>query len=170
LADDPDLQIGLISDSHDCLPKIKEAVARLSAEAVELVLHAGDYSAPFVTSYYGVLEARMIGVFGNNDAEKTLLRSMFAQKGQEIRGEFAEVKAGTLKIALTHGDEPDLLQSLSNCGAYDVVVCGHTHQASITEQGSTLVLNLGEVCGYLSDKSTFAVLDTTTRKVRLISL
>lgn len=169
-ADDRELKIGLISDSHDCLPKIKETVARLNAEGVELVLHAGDYSAPFVTSYYGGLKARMVGVFGNNDAERTLLRSMFAQKGHEIRGEFAEVKANKLKIALTHGDETDLLQSLSASGAYDVVVYGHTHQAGITEQRSTLVVNPGEVCGYLSDKSTFAILDTVTRKARLIPL
>jgi len=160
------LLIGLISDSHDCLPKIREVIARLNAEPVDLVLHAGDYSAPFVSRYYAALKHRMIGVFGNNDAERTLPRSMFSQNGHEIRGEFADVKAGDLRVALTHGDEVDLLRGVEACGAYDAVV--HTHQARIAEQGKTLVVDPGEVCGYLSEKCTYSILDTATRKARLI--
>lgn len=163
------MQIGVLADSHDCLPRIKDAIDRLNAEPIELVLHAGDYSAPFVTDYYRALKTRMIGVFGNNDAEKTILRSKFAQAGHEIRGKFAEVKAGKLKLAMIHGDEDELLRSLTTCGAYDVVVYGHTHQAGLTEQGRTLVVNPGEVCGYLTGKSTFAILDVTTRKARVVS-
>jgi len=166
---EPELQIGLVSDSHDCLPKIKDVVERLNAEPVELVLHAGDYSAPFVTRHYSALRVKMIGVYGNNDAEKEVLRERFAQSGHEMRGEFAEVETSKLKIALTHGDESELLRSVSNCGAYDVVVHGHTHEANQTEQRGTLVVNPGEICGYLSGKSTYAILDTTTRKIRLVS-
>lgn len=151
------------------MPKIKDVVARMNAEPVELVLHAGDYSAPFVTSYYSQLKARMIGVYGNNDAERTCLRGKFAEAGHEIRGRFTELKTGALKVALIHGDEEELLQSLSTSGAYDVVVCGHTHEASVTEQGKTLVVNPGEICGYLSGKSTYAILDATTRKAHLVS-
>jgi len=47
--DDTELQIGLIADSHDCLPRIRDVIDSLNTEPVELVLHAGDYSAPFVT-------------------------------------------------------------------------------------------------------------------------
>jgi len=140
----------------------------LNHEPVELVLHAGDYSAPFVPSHYSALKTRLIGVYGNNDAEKTKLHTKFAEAGHEIRGRFAEVQAGTLKIALVHGDEEGLLRSLITCGAYDVVVHGHTHNAGVTESGRTLVVNPGEVCGYLTGKSTFAVLDTSTRKAHVI--
>jgi len=167
--DDRVLQIGVLADSHDCLPRIKDAIEKLNAEPIDLVLHAGDYSAPFVTDYYKALKARMIGVFGNNDAEKTILRNKFAEAGHEIRGRFAEVKVDKLRVALTHGDEDGLLRSLTTSGGYDVVVHGHTHQANLTEQGKTLVVNPGEVCGYLSGKSTFAILDASTRKARLVS-
>jgi len=168
VADDQRLQIGLVSDSHDCLPRIDEVVVRLNGEPVELVLHAGDYSAPFVPPHYSALKARLIGVYGNNDAEKAKLQSRFAEAGHEIRGRFAEVQAGKLKIALVHGDEEDLVRSLTTCGAYDVVVYGHTHSAGVAESGRTLVINPGEICGYLTGKSTFAILETTTRTVRLI--
>jgi putative phosphoesterase len=167
--DDVDLMVALVADSHDCLPRIKEAVAKINAEPVELVLHAGDYSAPFVTDCFGALRVKMIGVFGNNDAEKELLRSRFAQAKHEIRGRFAEVQAGPMRIALTHGDEEDLLKHLTNCGGYDVVVHGHSHKATVSKQGRTLIINPGELCGYLTGECTYAILDTATMETRTVS-
>lgn len=163
------MQVGILADSHDCLPRIKDAIGRLNSEPIELVLHAGDYSAPFVTDYYGALKVHMIGVFGNNDAEKNKLRDRFAEDGHEIKGRVAEVQAGNLRIALTHGDEDNLLRSLTMCGGYDVVVYGHTHQAKVAEEGGTLVINPGEICGYLTGKNTLAILNTSERKARLCS-
>ena len=66
--------ICIISDIHDRLPLLEKAINRLNEEKVELVLCAGDYVAPFVTSYFKALKAKMIGVFGNNDAEKQTLK------------------------------------------------------------------------------------------------
>jgi putative phosphoesterase len=163
------LQVGILADSHDCLPRIKDAIDRLNSEPIELALHAGDYSAPFVTDYYRALKVHMIGVFGNNDAEKEKLRDRFAEAGHEINSRFAEVQAGKLRIALTHGDEDKLLQSLIKRGGYDVLVYGHTHQPKLVEEGRTLVINPGEICGYLTGKSTFAVLNTSKKNARLCS-
>jgi putative phosphoesterase len=164
------MKLGIIADTHDRLPFIDKAVQKLNREKVELVLHAGDYSAPFVASRFKPLEMEMIGVFGNNDAEKTLLRQNFDAIGVQIRGRFAEVKAGGLKIALLHGEEAGLLESLINTGAYDVVLHGHTHQAGTSRHGKTLVVNPGEVCGYLSEHATFALLDTETMDVQFVSI
>ena len=164
-----ELMVGLFSDSHDCLPRIKEAVAKINAEPVELVLHAGDYSAPFVTDYFGALRSKMIGVFGNNDAEKELLRSRFAQAGHEIRGRFADVQVGSTRIALTHGDEESLLKHLVNCGGYDRVVHGHSHKATVNKHGRTLVINPGELCGYLTGECTFTILDIAAMATRAVS-
>ena len=50
-----------------------------------------------------------------------------------------------------------------------MVVHGHTHEAVAAEQGSTLTINPGEICGYLTGKSTFAILDTAAKKARMIS-
>jgi putative phosphoesterase len=164
------LKVGLISDSHDMLPLIEKVVQKLNEEKVELVLHAGDYSAPFAALRYKPLNAPMIGVFGNNDAEKEMLRKNFESTGKQVRGKFAEVKAGSLKIALLHGEEADLLSSIIGTSAYDIVVHGHTHQASVRRQNGTLVVNPGEVCGYLTGKATFALLDTDSSKVEIVPL
>lgn len=162
------MRIGVIADTHDRLPFIERAVQRLNEEEVELVLHAGDFIAPFVTSTFEPLEARMIAVFGNNDAEKDLLRRKFDDIGVQIRGRFAEIRVDGLKIALLHGEETDLLESLVNANTYDVIVHGHTHQPRVCRKGNTLVINPGEVCGYLSGRATIAFLNTETMDVKVV--
>lgn len=162
--------VGVIADTHDCLPIIDKAVKRLIEEKVELVLHAGDYVAPFVASHFKPLNAKFIGVFGNNDGDKELLKKKFAEIGAELRGRFAEVKIGGLKIAVFHGEEEELLNALIDSGSYDVVVHGHTHGAKIYRKGKTLVVNPGETCGYLTEKPTIAILNSKTLDVKIVPL
>ena len=164
--------VGLMADTHDRLPLVEKAVKALNEHGVELVLHAGDFIAPFVIPRLAKLEAKLVGVFGNNDGDKPLLLKRAAETGGkvEIKGLFAEVQAGGLKIALTHGHEGELLRSLMACGAFDVVVHGHTHQAGVKREGKTLVVNPGEVCGYLYGRPTVAVLDTEKLEVEFLEL
>ena len=41
------MRIGIISDTHDNVPMVQRAVEIFNAEAVDLVLHEGDYVSPF---------------------------------------------------------------------------------------------------------------------------
>jgi len=163
--------IGLMADTHDNLPLVDRAVERFNEENVELVLHAGDYVAGFVIPRFVELKAKLIGVFGNNDGDHELLRKRFSEnKRLELRGNFAEITSGGLKIALLHGGDVELLEALINQDSYDVVVHGHTHIHEIRRRGKTLVVNPGEVCGYLTGKSTLALLDTVKREAKIIEL
>ncbi len=163
--------VGLISDTHDNLSFIRRAVDTLNDTGVDLVLHAGDYVAPFVIPFLGNLDAPLIGVLGNNDGDPSLLQARFAEiGGMDLRGRFACIRMDNITIGLLHGDETELLQSLVEQEAFDIIVHGHTHRADISEHGKTLVVNPGEVCGYLSGQSTAAVLDTDTRSATLLSL
>jgi putative phosphoesterase len=162
--------VGIISDTHDRLPLIDEAVKRLNEMNVELVLHAGDYISPFVASNFKKLKAPLIGVFGNNDGDRTLLEKKFAEFGADIRGRFAFVVVDGLRIALLHGDEKELMRSLLELESHDVLISGHTHLAKTYRKGRTLVINPGEACGYLSGKPTIAILDTKTLNVETIQL
>ena len=117
------------------------------------------------------LKAKLIGVFGNNDGDRELLKKRFSEyKGLEMRGNFAEIAVDGLRVALLHGHDEELLKALVNGGGFDVVVYGHTHTAEVYRKGKTLVVNPGEVCGYLSGKSTIALFDTVKREVRLVDL
>jgi hypothetical protein len=162
--------VGIMADTHDRLPMIEKAVERLNAERVELALHAGDYIAPFVLPYFEPLNAGLIGVLGNNDGDREFLKKRFARLGAELRGKFAEIIVDGTKIVMVHGDEEDMLRSLINSESYDVVVHGHTHEAKTYRNGKTLVINPGEACGYLTGKSTIAVLNTATLDVKVITI
>lgn len=162
--------VGIISDTHDCLPLVDRAVKQLNEEKVELVLHAGDYVAPFVLPHFKQLKANLIGIFGNNDGERDGLKKKFTDLGAQIRGNFAAITVAGLKIALLHGHEEDLLQSLIDMESHDVIIYGHTHEAKAYKKGKTLVINPGEACGYLTGKPTIATLNTETMDVKIITL
>lgn len=162
--------VGIIADTHDRLPLLEKAIKKLNEERVELVLHAGDYISAFAVQRLKSLKAHLIGIFGNNDGDKELLKRRFAELDAEIRGRFAEVTVDGLKIAMLHGEEEELVRSLINTGSYDVVVLGHTHEAKTYRKGKTLIINPGEVCGYLTEKSTVAILNTETLDAKIIQL
>lgn len=162
--------IGLISDTHDNVAMITAAINRLNGMGVGLVLHAGDYVSPFTAKPYADLKAKMIGVYGNNCAEREKLKEVYAAVGKELVGNFAEVEAGGRRIALLHGHDDALLRSLTAHGVYDVVVHGHDHKAKIANVGSTLVINPGEAGGWLYGRSTFAILDTEKLAAEIIEV
>ncbi|MEM2968250.1 MAG: metallophosphoesterase [Candidatus Bathyarchaeia archaeon] len=163
--------VGVISDTHDNLPMIEKAVKRLNEEKVGLTLHAGDYVSPFVIPKFKALNAPLIGVFGNNDGDRELLKKRCSETGNcEIRGRFAEVTVEGFRIALLHGDETELLNALINCGGFDAVVYGHFHAEVSRVNGRTLVVNPGEVCGYITGKATMALLDTVKREAWIVPL
>lgn len=163
--------IGIISDTHDNLPLVDRAVKKLNGEGVALVLHAGDYVAPFVIPKFKELKARIVGVLGNNDGDRELLKKRAAEHGNmELKGSFAEIQAGNVKIALIHGHEDELLKALISSQSFEVVVHGHTHMAETYRKGRTLVINPGEVCGYITGKSTMALLDTEKLEAKIIEV
>jgi len=150
---------------------IERAVSRLNLEKVALVLHAGDYVAPFVIQKFKALNCKLIGVFGNNDGDHELLRKRFSEtENCTIRGRFAEINAEGFLIALLHGDETELLNAVATHGGFNAVVHGHSHANVSMNMGKTLVINPGEVCGYLTGKSTLALLDTSRREAKIVNL
>ena len=162
--------IGIISDTHDNISMIDAAVKRLNEFEVKLVLHAGDYISPFTVQHFKPLKAKLVGVYGNNCAERAMLKMLFSEIGADLRGFFAEVEDGDLKIALLHGHDEELLRSLTESGAYDLVVYGHTHRADVMRRKKTLLVNPGEVCGYLSGKSTMAIFNPKSRDIEIVTL
>ena len=163
--------VGLMSDTHDNLPMIDKAVKKLNEMNVELVLHAGDYVAGFVVPRLKEVGCKLIGVFGNNDGDHELLKKRFSEySNMEIRNSFAEITVDRMRIALLHGSNRELLEALINSNSLDFVVYGHSHTAETHRKGKTLVVNPGEVCGYLTGKTTVGLLDTAKHAARIMEI
>ena len=161
------MKIGIISDTHDNLPQIKKAVEIFNREKVELVLHAGDFVSPFTFLEFKNLNCPLKGVFGNNDGDKLYLQEKFKGIG-EIYPTLYETNIDHKNIIMLH--EEKLIDALAESQKYEVIIYGHTHRTDLRKIGKTLIINPGECGGWLSGKSTIALLDLENLEPKIIDL
>ena len=91
------------------------------------MLHAGEYTSPFVIAKFKMLNCRLIGVFGKRDGDHELLKKRSAEtQNCEVHCRFAEANDEGFKITLHHGDEMELQNALIHHGGFDCVVSWHT--------------------------------------------
>ena len=162
------MRVGLIGDTHDRVPAIAELVRQIQAAGVGMVLHAGDYCAPFSMKPFEDAHMSLAGVFGRNDGDPQGLRSRAqAAFGTELFESPHSFEVGGRRILLIHdiGD----VQKRSITG-HDIVVHGHTHQQEMKTRGDTLIVNPGEGCGWLYGAPTAVILDLATKDVEVLRL
>ena len=120
------MKLGIISDTHDLLrPEVLSALA-----GVDVILHAGDISSQKTLDQLRNV-APVYVVRGNADKEWA-----------DDLPQFLDFMLEDLHVFMTH-KKKDLPKDLSS---YDLVVIGHSHQYSETQQGKTLIINPGS-CG-----------------------
>lgn len=165
--------LGVISDSHDNIEAIKRAAALFKARRAAAVVHAGDWVAPF--SAKALRESlgdgvKIVGVFGNNEGERVYLLHVASKFGVEILGDAGVVELGGRRIGLYHGTYDVLVEAMARSGMFDVVVYGHTHRVDVRRVGGTLVVNPGELCGYLTGRRTAALVDLERLEAEVVEL
>lgn len=161
--------IGAMSDTHDRLDAVNKAISFFNSQEVTDVLHAGDLVSPFVVALFSKLKAKLHFVWGNNEGDHDFVKVRFADIGVRPLGDIAELQLGGKKIALLHGIHQVIVDSLVQSARYDLVVRGHSHKAEIVE-GETLVVNPGEVCGYLTGRQTVALIDLQAMHGQIVEL
>ena len=158
------MKLGVISDSHDNLPMIRKAVHYFTDEdRVDAVVHAGDFVAPFSVRELAKLTVPIYGVFGNNDGERAGISKVLPQ----IQEPPLHLELGGRKLIVTH-DIASVNESERD--AADVVIFGHTHNKLVEHRDGKLLLNPGELGGWLTGKCTIAVIDLKTLDVELLYL
>jgi hypothetical protein len=161
------MKIGIISDTHDNLPQIKKAVKIFDQEKAELVLHAGDFVSPFTFLEFKNLNCPLKGVFGNNDGDKLYLQEKFKEIGEIYPAPY-ETNIDHKIIIMLH--EEKLIDALAESQKYEIIIYGHTHRTDLRKIGKTLIINPGECGGWLTGKSTIALLNLENLEVRIINL
>ncbi len=159
--------IGVMSDSHDNCTAIRQAVRFFNDMKCDLVIHAGDFVAPFAARELEHLQCPVKAVFGNCDGEKKGLKKAIQTFGEIEEAPFVFSHAGRM-ILLTHIHVS--VDRLSKSGKYESIVFGHTHKPDIRKVHNTLLINPGETGGWLTGKGTVALLDPVTWKAEIITL
>ena len=148
------MRIGVLSDTHDRLPLIEKAVDALNEAGVDLVIHLGDYCAPFSLNPLKQLGADWIGVFGNNDGET---QGLLKVSEGRIKPGALSLELGGKRVFADHINP--LRSSLAGSGDFDLILYGHTHELKVYMERGCLCVNPGEVCGYLTNRSTVVCVD-----------
>ncbi|MCS7111835.1 MAG: metallophosphoesterase [Ignisphaera sp.] len=165
--------IGVMSDSHDNLEAVSAALAIFRNENVEALIHLGDIISPFMFMRIVEFPTRIIALLGNNDGDVLSLREIALKAGATVRQNVHSISIGNRKILLIHGfgaadQTKEIVDSISLSGSYDAIFYGHTHRVDAHFSNKTLVLNPGEVCGYITGRRSIAIVDTLTMNYRII--
>lgn len=148
------MKVAVVSDSHDNLAMIKKFLEDLKKRDVDIIFHLGDIISPFAAREFLNIEKQIIAIFGNNDGELKGLKKIL-----DIERPPRKIEISGKKIILYH----ELYEE--NLEEYDYVFYGHTHKKNYTKKGKTLIINPGELCGYLSGHSTYMTVDLEDEKV-----
>jgi putative phosphoesterase len=152
------MRVAIISDIHDNIPKLREALSRL--DGIGELICCGDLCSPFIIKELALgFSGPIHVVFGNNDGDRFRIADG-ARKFPHvtIHGEFAVLEIGGRTFAVNHFD--NMGRAMAGADDIDVVCFGHNHQFEITALGGSLIINPGEIYGLLTGKSTYAVYDT----------
>jgi uncharacterized protein len=177
------MKIGIMSDTHDDIENVQEAIEIFNKEKVEYVIHAGDYIFSGVTKEFKKLNSKLIGVLGNNDIERVEILQDFLDINGELKGEMGEITLDGLKFGIYHGTSNGIKKSLINSKKYNIVVCGHTHMREpessgvIKDNKETFVLNPGpahrkntSISGLFDQIGRIIIFDTHSKEYEFVDL
>lgn len=157
------MKIGILADSHDNLPKIEKAVRFFNKNKVGFVLHTGDFVAPFTIPKLKNLSCNWYGVFGNNDGEKAGLIGISEGKIQEGP---LRIELDNRRIILVH----DINKIDIEKEDADLIIFGHSHKSEIQKQKNHLLINPGECGGWLTGKSSIALVDLISLSAKIFRI
>jgi len=155
-------RIGVISDTHDRLDKVRKAVTLFNRLKPERVVHCGDVIAQFVFREMGALAMPVVVVYGNCDGDRAALRQRADELGFTLREGPFGFELGGKRIVVSH-------QPLNEVPDCDFYLHGHTHKLR-REGMRPVIVSPGEACGWLSGRATVALLDTDTSEVEFFDL
>ncbi len=159
-------KIAILSDSHDQIAHLNQALDAALAAGAGVLLHCGDLCAPFMLNQIGERFSGPVHVvFGNNDGDGRLLQVIAAKHPQiHLHGIYTELEVDGRQLAMIHYPEP--ARRIAQSGQFDLVCYGHDHTRLLEQVGRGWLLNPGEVLG-MKGAFSWAIYDTQTGEARI---
>lgn len=147
------MTIGLLSDTHRKPGRTRRAVELLVRNGAQYLIHAGDIVMEENLALLAETGLPYTAVFGNND----MLLAPLAER-YNVHTEPYTFTIHGLSVKLMH--YPFYLRPAET----DLIVFGHTHEKYLHFDGSTLVVNPGEVCARDTGRSECMLLTVTPER------
>jgi hypothetical protein len=159
------MRLGVISDTHDNVAAIEEAVALFESEGIETLVHCGDFVAPLMVPYFEGFELH--GVLGNNDGDiDAIERQFMALDDATLHGRYADLTFEGTTVFVLHGDQGmDVVDERAAEGDHDYLLYGHFHATDHRDVEGTTVLNPGAHLPITDDSRSVAIVDLETDEV-----
>lgn len=156
------MRIGVVSDTHDRIEAVAEAVRLLIDQKVELILHCGDIETPDTIELFRGMPTHF--VFGNWDKDRSKLTTAIRAIGGTAHESFGALELAGKRIAWVHSHERHMLYQLEHCDSFDYLFYGHTHVREQHRTGRTLVANPGAL--FRANPKTCIVLDVVSGELK----
>lgn len=159
------MKIAIMSDSHDNIWNLEDALAIIKDEKAEMIIHCGDFVAPFMLKELEKAQIPVFGVLGNNDGSQYLLckTALTLVKNFTLFEIIGHVDIDGFKICFTHQEE--VAEGLAATNKYDLVCFGHSHKYKLEMVEDTIFLNPGEIMGKNGEPG-FCIIETQTGIVK----
>ncbi|HEY5720012.1 MAG TPA: metallophosphoesterase family protein [Gammaproteobacteria bacterium] len=160
------MKIGILSDSHDDIPRLRAAAGAAVDAGAEALLHCGDVVAAVTLARLPEFPVPLHVIHGNNTGDIYALARIAARSNGRLlyHGIDAALELGGRKVFMVH--YPRYARALATTGDWDVVCCGHNHKAAVeavttVTGGTALYVNAGTTAG-LDAPATWVLGDLAT--------
>jgi len=173
------MKIGIISDTHDRLESLQQAMQIFRENRVEKIIHCGDWTSPYTLQFLDSItpdfQVPIYSVFGNNEGDKPRIFERNAKLYNPIifsEDPVFKLTIDNKKIAIYHGQVKTVLNELIGSQSFDVVFTGHTHAVRNERIGNTLIFNPGSTSfaaeGNIINQASIGIYDSLTDSAQLI--
>lgn len=161
------MEIGILSDTHNNLKNLQTALAIFQARGIQTLIHCGDLTgAEMARAMAGF---RVICALGNGDMASGEIRdALLAQNPENSAGLQYTGRLDGVRIAVTHGHLPGLVDELTHSGQYDYVFSGHSHLHRDVKVGFTRLINPGALGGLQPERRSVCALNLDSARAEFI--
>jgi uncharacterized protein len=168
------VKICIVSDSHDRADPLARAVMAAREAGAQAVLHCGDLIGAQTIKPALAAGLPVHAIHGNNLGDPRAMEFQSRKSGGQLQyhGPDAVLELGGRSIFMVHYDNYGF--AFACTGAYDLVCCGHSHNAEARQVpnvkgGRSWLVNPGTVAG-LSAPATWVLGDLATMRFEIFSM
>lgn len=168
------MKVCVVSDSHDRADALAAAVEAGKVAGAEVVIHCGDVIGTQTLRAALAFGLPMHVIHGNNLGDPVSLARWARDSGGQLHyhGADARLDLHGRRVFVVH--YPEYGHAFACTGDWDVVFCGHSHEAGVEQVqnvkgGRTWLVNPGTVAG-LAGPATWALGDLAASRFELHSI